>query len=104
VSDDSGWAPHDRLEDRVAGAPLRRQPTSFTGDVTLSSDRYVRDFGTVSEEIISHLVGTGTDLTICVGSEATRVDGFDAAVHNLTETAERCGSPSMESADWPGAQ
>jgi hypothetical protein len=65
------------------------QPTRFAGVVTLSDDRPVRDFGQLTEELLSQFIGKpGTDVTIRVEVEASRPDGFDdATVRTVTENA-----------------
>jgi len=58
-------------------APRPAQPTRFYGSFPVSAERYARDFGRVSQEILQHLAATnGTSLRITVEIEATNGDGF----------------------------
>ena len=56
---------------------------------SLRNDRPVRVFGQVSEEILDHfLAKPGTEVTIRVEMEATRLDGFDdPTLSNVTENS-----------------
>ena len=63
--------------------------TGFHGTVSLDSARSVRDFGQVSEEILTHLVSqVDTEVEVTVTIRAKKSDGFDdKTIRDVTENA-----------------
>ncbi|MDU2596673.1 MAG: DUF499 domain-containing protein [Dermabacter sp.] len=49
----------------------------FFGSVKIDSDRYARDIGNVTREVIDRLAGAGARLDITIDIQATKPDGFD---------------------------
>ncbi|WRS29200.1 DUF499 domain-containing protein [Actinomycetaceae bacterium MB13-C1-2] len=65
-------------------AVLRR----FFGSVRIDSDRYARDIGNVTREVIDRLAGTGAKLEIAIDIQATKPEGFDEAeIRTIGENA-----------------
>lgn len=80
---DIGWKSPPVRVDTPDPAPRR-----FFGSVTVSSDRYARDFGNVTREIIDRLAGAGAELEITIDIQARKPAGFDeAAVRTISENA-----------------
>jgi len=73
-------------------------PRSFYGSVTLDSERLIRDFGRVSQEVIQHLTAlVGADVVVTVEVQATRPNGFnDAVVRTVSENAHTLGFATHE--------
>ena len=63
--------------------------TRFHGTVSVDPNRAARDFGQVSEEVLTHLVSqVGTDVEVTVTIRATKPEGFDdKTVRDVTENA-----------------
>jgi hypothetical protein len=63
--------------------------TDFHGTVNLDPARSGRDFGQISEEILTHLVSqVDTDVEITVTIRAKKADGFDdKTIRDVTENA-----------------
>jgi hypothetical protein len=61
----------------------------FRGTVSLDSTRPARDFGQISEEVLTHLVSqVNTDIEITVTIRAKKADGFDdKTIRDVTENA-----------------
>ncbi|MEW2005721.1 DUF499 domain-containing protein [Microbacterium sp. NPDC079208] len=49
----------------------------YFGSVTVSADRYSRDIGNVTREVIDRLAGTGAELEITIDIQARKPAGFD---------------------------
>ncbi|NDR52645.1 DUF499 domain-containing protein [Actinomyces sp. 565] len=63
-------------------------PTRFFGYVTVDPERYGRDIGTVTREVIDRLAGTGAQLKITIDIEATKPGGFhESDVRTISENA-----------------
>lgn len=60
----------------------------FFGSVKVDSDRYARDIGNVTREVIDRLAGTGAELEITIDIQATKPEGFDESeVRTIGENA-----------------
>ncbi|MBM7500903.1 putative AAA+ superfamily ATPase/ribulose bisphosphate carboxylase small subunit [Brachybacterium muris] len=60
----------------------------FFGSVKIDSDRYSRDIGNVTREVIDRLSGAGARLEITIDIQATKPEGFDEAeVRTISENA-----------------
>lgn len=60
----------------------------FFGSVKIDSDRYARDIGNVTREVIDRLAGAGARLDITIDVQATKPDGFDESeVRTISENA-----------------
>ena len=60
----------------------------FFGSVKIDSDRYARDIGNVTREVIDRLAGTGARLDITIDIQATKSEGFDESeVRTIGENA-----------------
>ena len=60
----------------------------FFGSVKIDSDRYARDIGNVTREVIDRLAGAGARLDITIDIQATKPDGFDESeVRTIGENA-----------------
>lgn len=60
----------------------------FFGSVKIDSDRYARDIGNVTREVIDRLAGTGARLDITIDIQATKPEGFDESeVRTIGENA-----------------
>lgn len=60
----------------------------FFGSVRISSDRYARDIGNITREIIDRLAGAGAALDITIDIQATKPEGFnEAEVRTISENA-----------------
>jgi hypothetical protein len=61
----------------------------YFGSVKINPDRYSRDIGNVTREIIDQLVGTGAELEITIDIQATKLDGFnETEVRTISENAQ----------------
>ncbi|WP_394255435.1 DUF499 domain-containing protein [Pseudoclavibacter helvolus] len=65
--------------DAVVHAVLAR----YFGSVTVSADRYSRDIGNVTREVIDRLAGTGAELEITIDIQAKKHAGFDEAERRI---------------------
>lgn len=60
----------------------------FFGSVKIDPDRYSRDIGNVTREVIDRLAGTGASLEITIDIQAIKHDGFDESeVRTISENA-----------------
>lgn len=60
----------------------------FFGSVKIDSDRYARDIGNVTREVIDRLAGAGARLDITIDIQATKPEGFDESeVRTISENA-----------------
>jgi hypothetical protein len=66
-----------------------KRVTAFRGSKRLDDERPLKDFGSVSEEILQHLSGlTGAEVELILQIRATRPEGFDdGTVRTVTENA-----------------
>lgn len=81
---DSGTSGQSVVEKALEKALKKR----FYGVKTLNADKYAIDFRNIAEEIVTHLREPGTDLTVRIEIEATKLDGFDeSAVRTVSENA-----------------
>lgn len=60
----------------------------FFGSVKIDPDRYSRDIGNVTREVIDRLAGTGARLEITIDIQATKPEGFDETeIRTISENA-----------------
>ncbi len=65
-----------------------RRPSRYFGSVKVDPDRYSRDIGNVTREIIDRLAGAGAKLEITIDIQASKNDGFDESeVRTISENA-----------------
>lgn len=65
-----------------------RRPSRYFGSVKVDPDRYSRDIGNVTREIINRLAGAGAKLEITIDIQASKSDGFDEGeVRTISENA-----------------
>ncbi|PZU44169.1 MAG: AAA family ATPase [Microbacterium sp.] len=65
-----------------------RPPSRYFGSVKVDPDRYSRDIGNVTREIIDRLAGAGAKLEITIDIQASKSDGFDEGeVRTISENA-----------------
>lgn len=70
-----------------AAAPAR--PTRFFGSVSIDPERYSRDIGNVTREVIERLVGSGAELEISIEIQATKPAGFtDQETRTIKENTQ----------------
>lgn len=55
----------------------------YFGSVTVSADRYSRDIGNVTREVIDRLAGTGAQLEITIDIQAKKPVGFDESERRI---------------------
>lgn len=73
---------------REVDSPVEAVLARFFGSVRIDPERYSRDIGNVTREIIDRLAGTGASLKITIDIEATKGDGFDESqVRTISENA-----------------
>lgn len=66
----------------------QRSPSRYFGSVKVDPDRYSRDIGNVTREIIDRLAGAGAKLEITIDIQASKSDGFDEGeVRTISENA-----------------
>lgn len=83
TSDDGAEKP-----DQPASPDLPPSKTRFYGTKALGADRIAMDFKSVVEEVLSHLKGEGTNLSIRIDIEATNHHGFDEqTIRTVSENA-----------------
>lgn len=58
-------------------AAVKEVLARYFGSVTVSADRYSRDIGNVTREVIDRLAGTGAELEITIDIQAKKPEGFD---------------------------
>lgn len=79
----SGAETSSGLESAVEAALIR-----YFGSVKVDPERYARDLGNVTREVIDRLAGTGAKLEITVDIQASKPDGFDdSVVRTISENA-----------------
>lgn len=62
--------------------------TRFFGSVKIDPERYARDIGNVTREIVDRLAGAGSNIEITIDIQATKGAGFDEReVRTITENA-----------------
>ncbi len=72
----------------VQAVPLKAVLARFFGSVKIDSDRYARDIGNVTREVIDRLAGAGARLDITIDIQATKPEGFDESeVRTIGENA-----------------
>ena len=60
----------------------------FFGSVRINSDRYNRDIGNITREVIDRLAGSGAQLEITIDIQAIKKEGFtESEVRTLSENA-----------------
>ena len=75
-------------ESSGAESALEAVLARFFGSVKIDSDRYARDIGNVTREVIDRLAGAGARLDITIDIQATKPDGFDESeVRTIGENA-----------------
>ncbi len=61
----------------------------FFGSVAVNPDRYARDIGNITREVIDQLAGTGANLEITIDIQATKPEGFnDTEIRTITENVQ----------------
>ena len=71
------------------GSAVEDELIRYFGSVKINSDRYSRDIGNITREIIDRLVGTGAELEITIDIQATKLDGFnETEVRTINENAQ----------------
>lgn len=55
----------------------------YFGSVKVSADRYSRDIGNVTREVIDRLAGTGAELEITIDIQAKKSEGFDESERRI---------------------
>lgn len=76
--------PHEPSDD----VAVPRRPIRYFGSVKVDPDRYSRDIGNVTREIIDRLAGAGAKLEITIDIQASKSDGFDEGeVRTISENA-----------------
>ena len=69
-----------------AESALEAALARFFGSVKIDPDRYSRDIGNVTREVIDLLAGTGAHLEITIDIQATKPEGFDESeVRTISE-------------------
>lgn len=58
-------------------SPLEAILSRYFGSVKIDPDRYARDIGNVTREVIDRLAGRGATLEITIDIQATKPEGFD---------------------------
>ena len=89
---DITWTATSDAEDEEALASgddgLNAALARFFGSVAINPDRYSRDIGNVTREIIDRLAGAGARLEITIDIQAIKPDGFDESeVRTISENA-----------------
>lgn len=75
-------------EHSEAGSALEAVLARFFGSVKIDSDRYARDIGNVTREVIDRLAGAGARLDITIDIQATKPGGFDESeIRTIGENA-----------------
>ncbi|MDF1489851.1 Swt1 family HEPN domain-containing protein [Tessaracoccus caeni] len=90
VPGDLSWGtPVGRIEQQSEAAEEPEPAVSrFFGSVTIDPERYSRDIGNVTREIIDRLAGTGAKLEITIDIQATKPEGFDESeIRTIGENA-----------------
>lgn len=91
-ADFAGTGGHPPASDNDALSPvetaLEVALARFFGSVKIDPDRYSRDIGNVTREVIDRLSGAGARLEITIDIQATKPEGFDEAeVRTISENA-----------------
>lgn len=92
ATDDNGPITEDKKGldpgPKLPGVDRRQIKTRFFGVKTLNSDKMALDFKNVAEEILTHLRGETSTLTVRIDIEATDESGFDESrVRTVSENA-----------------
>ena len=86
---DITWAPQPATgsdEPSPIESALEAALTRFFGSVKIDPDRYSRDIGNVTHEVIDHLAGTGAKLDITIDIQAVKPEGFnESEVRTISE-------------------
>ena len=86
---DIAWAPQPATgsdEPSPIESALEAALTRFFGSVKIDPDRYSRDIGNVTREVIDHLAGTGAKLDITIDIQAVKPEGFnESEVRTISE-------------------
>jgi len=86
---DITWAPQPATgsdEPSPIESALEAALTRFFGSVKIDPDRYSRDIGNVTREVIDHLAGTGAKLDITIDIQAVKPEGFnESEVRTISE-------------------
>ena len=73
----------------AGGSAVEDELIRYFGSVKINSERYSRDIGNVTREIIDRLVGTGAELEITIDIQATKPEGFnETEVRTINENAQ----------------
>ncbi len=72
----------------VVEGELERVLSRFFGSVKIDPQRYSRDIGNVTREVLDRLAGAGANLEITIDIQATKPEGFDESeVRTISENA-----------------
>lgn len=78
----------DGDEPSPAESALEAALARFFGSMKIDPDRYSRDIGNVTREVIDRLAGAGARLEITIDIQATKPDGFDESeIRTISENA-----------------
>ena len=81
-------SPPDGNDRSEAESVMQTVLARFFGSVTIDPDRYARDIGNITREVIDHLAGTGADLEITIDIQAIKPEGFnDTEIRTISENA-----------------
>ena len=84
----TGSSPADEGEQSEVESALEAVLARFFGSVKIDSDRYARDIGNVTREVIDRLAGAGARLDITIDIQAIKTGGFDESeVRTIGENA-----------------
>ncbi|EPH07069.1 excisionase family DNA binding domain-containing protein [Propionibacterium sp. oral taxon 192 str. F0372] len=88
---DIAWAPQpatDSDEPSPIEFALEAALTRFFGSVKIDPDRYSRDIGNVTREVIDRLAGASAHLEITIDIQAVKPEGFDESeIRTISENA-----------------
>jgi len=74
--------------DEAPTPPVPESMVRFFGSVRLNPDRYSRDIGQITREVIDRLAGTGADLDIIIDIQARKPEGFtEQEIRTISENA-----------------
>lgn len=80
-----GGGSNDDVDDE---SELESVLVRYFGSVQVNSERYAREIGNVTREIIDRLAGTGAALEIIIDIQASKAEGFDESeVRTISENA-----------------
>lgn len=84
----SSHLPTEGNADSKVESSLEVMLSRFFGSVKVDSDRYARDIGNVTREVIDRLAGAGARLEITIDIQATKPGGFDESeIRTIGENA-----------------